>query len=305
MTMMMVRRPDVGTLSVAAAVVLGLQAFRVFTSHIFWVVGETSDRVLLAAIVFGGVILWGLAGPLARFLGIGHGRRISIVLLAGMAVAGQVSGSPTADMWIGGVGTVAFGWVLALWVASVGRAAGQGLALAFTADVAIRGVFRTVDAPFSDSPWAAGIVALLALLALGGGWRAAGRTAEFGGPLRAIPLLGLGSALFVFLAFNGNFGQTAAPSGLDLRAALIWVAAAATAGLAWSSASAKSGRGTEFRTRGGGIAGNGCGGLAGGLGSHQHDSRAGAGGTGAAGGGDGAVSGGLDSRGRRPGRLST
>ena len=109
MTTIMVRRPDVGTLSVAAAVVLGLQAFRVFTSHMFWVVGETSDRVFLAAIVFGGVVLWGLAGPLARFLGIGHARRISIVLLAGLAVAGQVSGSPTADMWIGGVGTVAFG----------------------------------------------------------------------------------------------------------------------------------------------------------------------------------------------------
>ena len=246
MTMMMVRRPDVGTLSVAAAVVLGLQVIRVFTSHIFWVVGETSDRVFLAAIVFGGVILWGLAGPLARFAGIGHARRISIVLLAGLAVAGQVSESPTADMWIGGVGTVAFGWVLALWVASVGRAAGQGLALAFTADVAIRGVFRTVDAPFSDSPWAAGIVALLALLALGGGWRAAGRTAEYGGPLRSLSLLGLGSALFVFMAFSGNFGQTAAPSGLDLRAALIWVAGAATAGLAWSSASAKSGRGMSL-----------------------------------------------------------
>ena len=246
MTTILVRRPDVGTLSVAAAVVLGLQAFRVFTSHMFWVVGETSDRVLLAAIVFGAVILWGLAGPLARFLGIGHARRISIVLLAGLAVAGQFSGSPTADMWIGGAGTVAFGWVLALWVASVGRAAGQGLALAFTADVAIRGVFRTVDAPFSDSPWAAGIVALLALLALGGGWRAAGRTAEFGGPLRSTPLLGLGSALMVFMAFSGNFGQTAAPGGLDLRAALIWVGAAATAGLAWSSASAKSGRGMSF-----------------------------------------------------------
>lgn len=242
----MVRRPDVGTLSVAAAVVLGLQAFRVFTSHMFWVVGETSDRVLLAAIVFGVLILWGVAGPLAWWLGTGHARRISILLLVGMAVVGQVSGSPAADAWIAAIGTIAFGWVLALWVASVGRAAGQGLALAFTADVAIRGVFRTVDAPFSDSPWAAGIVALLALLALAGGWRAAGRQAEFGGPLRSLSLLGLGPAFVVFMAFSGNFGQTAAPSGLDLRAALIWVAGAATVGLAWSSASAKSGRGMSF-----------------------------------------------------------
>ena len=240
---MMTRRPDVGTLSVAAAAVLGFQAFRVFTSNMFWVVGETSDRVLLAAIVFGALILWGAAGPLALVLGISRARRIAILLLAGMAVAGQASGSPGADVWIGALGTIAFGWVLALWVASVGRAAGQGLALAFAADVAIRAVFRTVDAPFSDSPWAAGIVALLALLALGGGWRAAGRPAEFGGPLRSLPLLGLGPALLVFLAFSGNFGQTAAPSGLDLRAALIWVGGAATVGLAWSSASAKSGRG--------------------------------------------------------------
>ena len=246
MTTILVRRPDVGTLSVAAAVVLGLQAFRVFTSHMFWVVGETSDRVLLAAIVFGVLILWGLAGPLARFLGMSRARRISVVLLAGLAVLGQVSGSPAADAWIGAFGTIAFGWALALWVASVGRAAGQGLALAFTADVAIRGVFRTVDAPFSDSPWAAGIVALLALLALGGGWRAGGRPAEFGGPLRSLSLLGLGPALVLFMAFSGNFGQTAAPSGLDLRAALIWVAGAATAGLAWSSASAKSGRGMSL-----------------------------------------------------------
>lgn len=246
MTSIMVRRPDVGTLSVAAAVVLGLQAFRVFTSHMFWVVGETSDRVFLAAIVFGTLILWILAGPLARVLGMGRARLISITLLAGLAVAGQISASPAADAWIGAIGTIAFGWVLALWVASVGRAAGQGLALAFTADVAIRGVFRTVDAPFSDSPWAAGIVALLALLAFGGGIRAAGREAQFGGPIRSISLLGLGPALVVFMAFSGNFGQTAAPSGLDLRAALIWVGAAATAGLAWSSASAKSGRGMSL-----------------------------------------------------------
>ena len=169
--MIMTRRPDVGTLSVAAAAVLGFQAFRVFTSNMFWVVGETSDRVLLAAIVFGALILWGAAGPLALVLGISRARRIAILLLAGMAVAGQASGSPGADVWIGALGTIAFGWVLALWVASVGRAAGQGLALAFAADVAIRAVFRTVDAPFSDSPWAAGIVALLAVLALGGGWR--------------------------------------------------------------------------------------------------------------------------------------
>lgn len=246
MTTILVRRPDVGTLSVAAAVVLGLQAFRVFTSHMFWVVGETSDRVLLAAIVFGVLILWGLAGPLARLIGMGRARLVSITLLAGLAVVGQVSASPAADAWIGAVGTIAFGWVLALWVSSVGRAAGQGLALAFTADVAIRGVFRTMDAPFSDSPWAAGIVALLALLALAGGWRAAGRPAEFGGPLRSLSLLGLGPALVVFMAFSGNFGQMAAPSGLDLRAALIWVAGAATVGLGWSSASAKSGRGMSL-----------------------------------------------------------
>ncbi len=246
MTTILVRRPDVGTLSVAAAAVLGFQAFRVFTSSMFWVVGETADRVLLAAIVFGALILWGAAGLLARFLGITRARRIAVVLLAGMAVIGQASGSPGADVWIGALGTIAFGWVLALWVASVGRAAGQGLALAFAADVAIRAVFRTVDAPFSDSPWAAGIVALLAVLALFGGWRAAGRPAEFGGPLRSLPLLGLGPALVVFMAFSGNFGQTAAPGGLDLRAALIWVGVAASAGLAWSSASAKSSRGLGF-----------------------------------------------------------
>ena len=242
MTTILVRRPHVGTLSIAAAVVLGLQAFRVFTSHMFWVVGETSDRVLLASYVFGALVLWGLAAPLASFLGISGARRASIVLLTGLAVMGQISSSPAADAWTGAVGTIAFGWVLALWVSSVGRTAGQGMALAFTADIAIRAAFQTVDAPFSDSPWAAGIVALLALLALFGGWRAAGKEAEFGGPIRCLSLLGVGPALVVFMAFSGNFGQVAAPSGLDLRAALIWVGGAAMLGLIWSSASVKSSR---------------------------------------------------------------
>jgi endonuclease/exonuclease/phosphatase family metal-dependent hydrolase len=242
MTTILVRRPDVGTLSIAAAVVLGLQAFRVFTTHMFWVVGETSDRVLLAAIVFGSVILWGLAGPLVLALGLRRARRLSVVLLAGAAVIGQISGSPEIDVWIGAIGTVAFGWVLALWVSSVGRAAGQGMALALMADVAIRAAFRTVDAPLTDSPWAAGIVALLALLAFGGGWRAASKESDFGGPIRCLSLLGIGPALMLFMAFSGNFGQVASPSGLDLRAALIWVGGATTLGLLWSSVSVKSSR---------------------------------------------------------------
>lgn len=122
--MTMVRRADVGTLSAAAATVLGLQAFRVSTSHVFWVYGETSDPALLTALVFGAPTLWSLAGLLAPTLGISRARRIAVGLLAGLALAGQVSGSPAADAWIGAFGTVAFGWVLGLWVTSAGRGAG-------------------------------------------------------------------------------------------------------------------------------------------------------------------------------------
>ena len=214
--------------------VLGFQAIRVFTTQTFWVMGETSDRVILGLIVVGVFAAWSLAGVVALVLGLRWARFAAVLLLAGTAVIGQVLVDPVMDLFLGAVGTIAFGWVLALSVASLGQAAGYGVALAFAIDVAIRSIFITVDAPFSSSPMAAVLVLVMALLALVGGHVTALEPGKFAGFRKSLSLVGVGPAIVLFMAFSGNFGQAAAADAVDLRATMIWVALGAVGGLVWT-----------------------------------------------------------------------
>ncbi len=223
------------TLVAAALGLLGFQAIRTFLTQNFWVQGEVSNRLVLAAVVFAVFLAWGLAGPLSATLGLRRARLLALVLLAVAALVGQAVPHPVVDLFIGAAGTAAFGWVLALSLAGLGRAAGHGLALAFAGDVAIRSVLLTVDAPLSDSPLAAAIVAALAAVALAGALPLSARPAEFAGLRKSLPLLGVGPALMVYLVFSGNFGQAAARDAIDLRAALLWVGAGAAGGALWSA----------------------------------------------------------------------
>lgn len=218
----------------AAAFVLGFQAIRVFTTHNFWVFGETSDRVVLALVVVAIFAAWSLAGPLALVLGLRRSRLLAVFILAATALVGQLSASPDFDLLLGAGGTVAFGWVVGLSLAALHRSAAFGLALAFTIDVAIRAVFITVDAPFSSSPWATVIVLFLVGTMLVGGYVSIDEEATFPGLLKSLPLLGFGPVLVLFLAFAGNFGQAAAPDAVDLRATMIWVGLGSSGGLLWS-----------------------------------------------------------------------
>ena len=221
--------------------VLGFQAIRVFTTHSFWVFGETSDRVVLALVVVAIFAAWSLAGPLVLVLGLRRSRMLAVFILAATALVGQISSSPNFDLILGAVGTVAFGWVLGLSLAALHRSAALGLAVAFAIDVAIRAVFITVDAPFSSSPWATVMVLILVGTMLLGAYVSAREDATFPGLIKSLPLLGFGPVLVLFLAFSGNFGQAAAPDAVDLRATMIWVGLGSSGGLLWSGITAASG----------------------------------------------------------------
>jgi endonuclease/exonuclease/phosphatase family metal-dependent hydrolase len=222
--------------------VLGFQAVRVFTTQNFWVLGETSDRVILALVVVGVFAAWSFAGVLALVLGLRWARLVAVLLLAGAAAIGQMVADPVMDLFLGAAGTIAFGWVLALSIASLGKAAGYGVALAFAIDVAIRSIFITIDAPFSASPLAAALVLVMALLALVGGHVTALEPGRFAGFRKSLSLVGVGPAMVLFMAFSGNFGQAAAPDAVDLRATMIWVALGAVAGLVWARCAVASGK---------------------------------------------------------------
>lgn len=226
----------------AVVFVLGFQAVRVFTTQTFWVLGETSDRVILLLVVVGVFAAWSLAGLLALALGLRWARFASVLVLSGAAVIGQLVVDPMADIILGAAGTIAFGWVLALSVASLGQAAGYGAAVAFAVDVAIRSIFVTIDAPFSSSPLAVIFVLTMAVLVLVGGHVTALEPGRFSGLRKSSSLLGVGPAMVVFMAYSGNFGQAAAPDAVDLRATMIWVAVGAVVGLAWAGLAVTSGQ---------------------------------------------------------------
>ena len=226
----------------AVVFVLGFQAVRVFTTQTFWVLGETSDRVILLLVVVGVFAAWSLAGLLALALGLRWARFAAVLVLAGAAVIGQLVVDPVADLFLGAAGTIAFGWVLALSVASLGQAAGYGASVAFASDVAIRSIFVTIDAPFSSSPLAVVLVLTMALLVLVGGHVTALEPGRFSGLRKSLSLVGVGPAMVVFMAYSGNFGQAAAPDAVDLRATMIWVAVGAVVGLAWAGFAVTSGQ---------------------------------------------------------------
>ena len=90
-------------LVVTAALLLGFQAIRVFTTHTVWLIGETSSREVLAIVVLGGFAAAILAWPIARAVGVKAARLWSLRLLAAGAAIGQISaclGSTSEPAWL-------------------------------------------------------------------------------------------------------------------------------------------------------------------------------------------------------------
>ena len=195
------------TIVVTAALLLGFQAIRVFATHTFWVLGETSSREVLALVTLGGFAATVLAWPLVWGVGLGPARAWSLRLLAIGATIGQISTAPWVDLGAGLAGLVGLGWFIALLLPALGSPARIGLALALLIDVVVRVSFITVDAPFAHEPAAAAIVAVaVAIVAIAPRW-AATWPASLPTFRNAWPLTGLGPGLAIFMLLSGNFGQ--------------------------------------------------------------------------------------------------
>ena len=227
-------------LVVTAALLLGFQAIRVFTTHTVWLIGETSSREVLAIVVLGGFAAAILAWPIARAVGVKAARLWSLRLLAAGAAIGQISALPWIDFGAGLVGTVALGWFLAL-LPSLGSSARLGLSLALALDLTVRVSFITVDAPFAHHPAAAAVVAVAVAIVALGAPGVARTSAGLPGWRNAWPLIGLGPGLVVFMLLSGNLGQVIVGAGLDFRAAALALAVGAAVGVVWTWALIRSG----------------------------------------------------------------
>ena len=227
-------------LVVTAALLLGFQAIRVFTTHTVWLIGETSSREVLAIVVLGGFAAAILAWPIARAVGVKAARLWSLRLLAAGAAIGQISALPWIDFGAGVVGTVALGWFLAL-LPSLGSSARLGLSLALAVDLTVRVSFITVDAPFAHHPAAAAVVAVAVAIVALGAPGVARTSAGLPGWRNAWSLIGLGPGLVVFMLLSGNLGQVIVGADLDFRAAALALAVGAAVGVVWTWALIRSG----------------------------------------------------------------
>ena len=229
------RAPAAGLLAIACALLLGLQAIRVFTTHTVWLIGETSSREVLAIVVLGGFAAAILAWPIARAVGIQATSLWSLRLLAAGAAVGQISAVPGIDFAAGLAGTIALGWFLAM-LPALGTAAPMALALALALDLTVRVGFITVDAPFAHHPAASAVVAIAVAIVALGAPAVARQASRLPAWRDAWPLIGIGPGLVVFLILSGNLGQVIVGADLDFRAAGLALAAGAAVGIVWTSA---------------------------------------------------------------------
>ncbi|MCY3783681.1 MAG: endonuclease/exonuclease/phosphatase family protein [Chloroflexi bacterium] len=234
------RAPSAGLLAIACALLLGLQAIRVFTTHTVWLIGETSSREVLAIVVLGGFAAAILAWPLVRVIGVQAASLWSLRLLAAGAAVGQISAVPGLDFAAGLAGTIALGWFLAM-LPALGLAAPMALALALALDLTVRIGFITVDAPFAHHPAASAVVAIAVAIVALGAPAVARQATRLPAWRDAWPLIGLGPGLVVFLILSGNLGQVIVSADLDFRAAGLALAAGAAVGIVWTSALIRAG----------------------------------------------------------------
>lgn len=234
------RAPPAGLLAITCALLLGLQAIRVFTTHTVWLIGETSSREVLAIVVLGGFAAAILAWPLVRVIGVQAASLWSLRLLAASAAVGQISAVPGIDFATGLAGTIALGWFLAM-LPALGSAAPMALAVALALDLTVRIGFITVDAPFAHHPAASAVVAIAVAIVALGAPSVARQASRLPAWRDAWPLIGLGPGLVVFLILSGNLGQVIVGANLDFRATGLALAAGAAVGIVWTSALIRAG----------------------------------------------------------------
>ena len=214
---------------------LGLQSIRVFVTGLLWVVGETSDRVVLGLLALAAFASTILAWPLIRLVGRRPTMLLAASLLAAVRIADQATANPVADVYLGLVGTLAFTWLVVSFLGIRGRESGCGLAAGMALDVAARAGFLTVDVPFASSSAAMAItlisaVGLLVLAYAGSGVDSASVRSSSSWTIVGIPV-----GLLLFMLVTGNFGQVSATGGIDWSATAALVTAGAVLGLGWAA----------------------------------------------------------------------
>jgi endonuclease/exonuclease/phosphatase family metal-dependent hydrolase len=228
-------------------VVSGLQLLRLMVSTM---VGVYRDRLgaplaNLALFAFAVVALGLLAVPLARMLGRRRALVVSVVGVALVRLVVQLVPDAVARWLLAPLGVVLFCWFVPLWLAER-RRFGLALLLGLAADTALAGLGGSWDYAWYHGAWAAALAVVLAgavlwaLAALGDGPGPgpSGEPAGRGGLAAALPLAGIGPALFLHALAWQNLGWQAVFGGRSQQAAFLAVMVGNLAALAAGTAAA-------------------------------------------------------------------
>jgi endonuclease/exonuclease/phosphatase family metal-dependent hydrolase len=230
----------------ALTVVFGLQLLRLMVATVVSVYRDRLGAPLagLALFVLLVVGLGFLAAPIAR-LG-GRGRAL-VVAAAGVALVRlvvQLVPDAVARWLLAPVGVVLFLWFVPLWLARGspedrdGRGFGLALLVGLALDTALAGLGGGWDYAWSITPWTVALAVLLAVAAL---WALAALPDPVPGPpgrrvAAALPLAGLGPALFLHVLAWQNLGWQAVLGGRSPGQAFLLVMVANLAALAAGTA---------------------------------------------------------------------
>ena len=219
----------------ALITLLGFQSMRVFLTGLVWVVGETSDRVILGILALAAFASTILAWPLIRLVGRGPTVLLAASVLVATRVADQATSNPVADVYLGLAGTLAFTWLVVSFLGIRGRESGCGMAAGMALDVAARAGFLTVDVPFASSPAAMAITLITSagVLVLAYSRSAAGSVSARSSSSWTV--IGIPAGLLLFMLVSGNFGQVSATGGLDWSSTVALTTAGAVVGLGWAA----------------------------------------------------------------------
>lgn len=151
-------------------------------------------------------------------------------LVALLRLVELVVDTPGTDRWLATFGIAAGVWALSALLATTQDTFGHGIALALTADAAIRGVGWTVDLSWQGTSEATWLVLGLVVLLGAAAWLTTTDAANAGvasGPdaSASLPLLALGPLLFLELLILQNQGWVATATGWSWGAAFLLIGA--------------------------------------------------------------------------------
>lgn len=203
-----------GVLLAAISTTLMLESMRVFVSYTVFVVDE-SNRIALAAIVFGTILSIGMAGALIRGLGPAQSITLPLILLAISRIALQFWPLPEARLVLGAIAVIGWGWLMIALLSVAREAVALGIGFGLGLDLAIRIAAGTVDLPWMTGFAAGSITVLLAAAMIVASLRH--KTTAYPSepaPIRAASLIAIGPALALFHLMTGNLGLAQTVTGL-------------------------------------------------------------------------------------------